>query len=189
MTKIENAELQCCHVIVGKRPLSVWDVDLGYKNQRFLSSIDPDYFNYLSQIHSQPANDQELLTDKQSQHSALALRTAYSQALETLFALLFASIQAPHCIPAWISNYKNHELVELIEKIQNNKPIDSVLDSETPTWPDIYDTLFNLKENDNGIFTARSGFTKTWSCFASDFLNESFSREYNSIKHGLRIRG
>lgn len=187
MTKIEGAELQCCHIIIGKRPLSVWDVDLGYKNQRFLSSVDPSYFNYLSQIHSQPTNDQELRTDRQNQHSALALRTAYSQALETLFALLFASIQAPHCIPAWIGNYRNHELVDLVEKVQKNKPIDSVLDSETPAWCDIYDVLFDPKEDDNGIFIARSGFVKTWRCFASDFLNESFSREYNSIKHGLRI--
>ena len=186
MAKGEEVELQCCHLVVGERPLSIWGVDLGANNQKFLSSLDPSYFHYLIRVHLQSSN-QELPTDNQSQHSALALRTAYSQALETLFALLFASVQAPHCVPAWISNYRNHELIDLVQNVQNNKAVDSVLDSETPTWSEIYDTLFNPKENDNGVFNAKGGFVETWKCFASDFLNESFSREYNSIKHGLRI--
>ena len=34
----------------------------------------------------------------------------------------------------------------------------------------------------------REGFVETWRYFASDFLNESFNLEFNSIKHGLRVR-
>jgi len=34
----------------------------------------------------------------------------------------------------------------------------------------------------------RANFAHLWSHFASDFLNENFDREYNSIKHGSRAK-
>lgn len=183
-------DLQYCFFIVDERPLCLWDENIHRRNEIFLDSIDSSYFEYLCRVHSQLIDDQEETTNSDEQHAALALRTAYSQALETLFALIFASIQAPWCVPAWINAYKNHELRSLIKKVQEEKEVISSLDTEKPSWSDIYDSLFTPFDTENREYNSsvRNGFIKTWQCFACDFLSNSFSREYNSIKHGLRVR-
>jgi hypothetical protein len=78
-------------------------------------------------LYSQSLDKQNEPTDRDSQHAALALRAAYSQALETLFALIFAAVQARWCIPAWVNAYKNEELRNLVKKVQEEQPIISVL--------------------------------------------------------------
>lgn len=134
-------------------------------------------------------NSQDDPTSRDAQHAALALRAAYSQALETLFALIFSAIQAPWCVPAWINAYKNHELRNLVEKVQEEQQMTSLLKTETPSWSTIYDFLFSaLNIEDKAYESAlKDGFIQTWMYFAHDFLDESSVREYNSIKHGLRI--
>jgi hypothetical protein len=175
---------------VGERPLCLWDKSISDKNLKFLNSIDPSYFEYLCQLYSQSLNNQDEPTSRDAQHAALALRTAYSQALETLFALIFSAIQAPWCVPAWINAYKNHELRELVAKIQEEQQITSLLKTETPSWSTIYDFLFPVLNIEDKAYESslKDGFIQTWTCFAHDFLDESSVREYNSIKHGLRIR-
>ena len=54
----------------------------------FLDSIDPTYFQYIAKVHT------ENTTEKEEQKAAIALRTAYSQGLEALFALLRATVQS-----------------------------------------------------------------------------------------------
>ena len=186
----ESLDLQYCFFVVDERPLCVWGTDIHHKNTRFLDGVDASYFEYLCQIHAPQIDDQTGETTKEEQHAALALRTAYSQALETLFALVFASIQSPWCIPAWINAYKNHELRSVVRKIQEGKSLTSSLDVKNPEWSDIYDSLFTPFDVENTAYnlSIKSGFIKTWKRFAHDFLSNSASREYNSIKHGLRVR-
>lgn len=183
-------DLQYCFFFVGNRPLCQWDTDIYRRNNSFLNSVDPSYFEYLCDVHSKVLNDQENQIGKESQHAALALRTAYSQALETLFALLFASIQAPWCVAAWVNAYKNNELHNLVRNVRDAQPVISRLDVETPSWSDIYDSLF--PEIDTGSedrnLAIKAGFIRSWRCFAHDFLSEKSNREYNSIKHGLRVQ-
>ncbi len=183
-------DLQYLFFFVGSRPLCLWETDIFYKNHRFIDSIDPGYFEYLCDIHSKSINDKENLTNQGVQHAALALRTAYSQSIETLFALIFASIQAPWCVPAWMNSYKNHELRNLVESVQNEQPIISRLDTDSLSWLDLYDALFPGLESENTERTSamKAGFSRVWKCFAHDFLSEQSNREYNSIKHGLRIQ-
>jgi hypothetical protein len=96
----EIHDLQYCFFVVDERPLCLWDNNIKQRNLRFLNSIDPSYFEYLYQLYANVINSAKEATDKDAQHPALAMRTAYSQALETLFALLFSAIQAHWCIPA-----------------------------------------------------------------------------------------
>lgn len=189
MTTEEILDLQYCFFVVGERPLCLWDKSISHKNMRFLNSLDPSYFEYLCKLYLQSLDNQDEPTSKDAQHAALALRTAYSQALETLFALIFSAIQAYWCVPAWINAYKNQELRDLIEKIQEGRQITSMLPTETPSWTTIYNFLFPTLNIEDKTYesSVKDGFIQTWRYFASDFLDESFVREYNSIKHGLRI--
>lgn len=186
----EIHDLHYCFFVVDERPLCLWDDNIKQRNLRFLNSIDPSYFKYLYQLYANAINRAKESTDKDAQHPALAMRTAYSQALETLFALLFSAIQAHWCIPAWINAYTNSELRNLVEKVQTKQPVISVLDAESPAWSDIFDFIFpNLGIEDKQHEAAiRENFARTWSRFAVDFLDKAFVREFNSIKHGLRVR-
>jgi hypothetical protein len=185
----EIVDLQFCLFVVDERPVCLWDEDIALQNKRFLDRLDSSYFDYLYGIHAHVVNNASDPKGKDVQHSALAMRTAYSQALETLFALLGAAIQAHWCVPGWINSYKNGELYSLIRKIQNNLPIMSALEQESPTWCDVFRFLFSglalVDEQQAAIMEAN--FAKTWRCLATDFLDKNFSEEFNSIKHGLRV--
>jgi len=65
----------------------------------------------------------ELLEGDQKQYAAATLRIAYSQGLETLFALLCAVVQAPDCVIGWFLKYRNSELFELVRKIREGQII------------------------------------------------------------------
>jgi len=52
--------------------------------------------------------------------AAIALRMAYSQGLETLFAFLGAAVQAPDCVVGYLLRYENRDLNSLIDKIRHN---------------------------------------------------------------------
>ncbi|MBD1807740.1 hypothetical protein H6F98_20140 [Microcoleus sp. FACHB-SPT15] len=182
--------LQHRFFLVDERPLCIWDKDIRQKTLKFLENIDSGYFDYIVNVHLQTLNQGDKSTDKESQYAALALRTAYSQALETLFALICAAIQAPWCVPAWINAYKNDELRQLVEKIHTKKPIRSLLGGESPSWSSICAFIFQQCpfENEAQKSSVEAGFAQLWSNFAQDFLDKEHSQEYNSIKHGLRVR-
>jgi hypothetical protein len=188
MTK-EILDLQYCLFVVDERPVCLWDEDITLQNKRFLDRLDSSYFDYLYGIHAHVVNNAHDLTDKDVQHSALAMRTAYSQSLETLFALLGSAIQAYWCVPGWINSYNNAELYSLIGKIQNNLPVMSAMEQESPKWCDIFHFLFSGLASVDEQYAAsmEEDFSRTWTYLATDFLNEAFKREFNSIKHGLRV--
>ncbi len=85
---------------VNDRPLVYWDWQLGEKNLEYLRGIDPSYFN-----HVLDANIPHLDGDRQMQ-AALAIRLAFYQAQETLFALLCSAIQSPNCVVGWNLSYR-----------------------------------------------------------------------------------
>jgi hypothetical protein len=189
MSTDNTLDLQYSFFLVDERPFCLWDIDLKKRNLQFLESLDPSYFEYVANLHIQNISEDDA-RNKESQHAALAMRTSYSQALETLFALISAFIQAPRCIAAWINLYQNHELRNVIDKIHNRKPLLSQIKFELLSWSSIAEIVFQRlvfedKEKEAAI---KNGFAQLWSRFASDFLDKEFTREYNSIKHGLRVR-
>ena len=146
MSNKKHVDLECRYLMINQRPLCVWGTNIDKNNKDFIDSIDPDYFDYLRSIHSQAFDRDEIVDlDVQSQYAALSLRTAYSQSLETLFSLMFSTIQSPYCVPAWMNSYKNHELKNLVEKVhQGKEPILSIHGSEKLSWSAIYDRFFQL---------------------------------------------
>lgn len=154
------------------------------RDLEFLNMLDPAYFDHVSITMGNllASNDEE------AQYAAIALRTAYSHSLETLFALIGAAIQAHQCVAAWLVKYKNSELEQLVRKLDAGMPVYSRLTITPLTWHNLAEILSpvdhkNAEKNE----WIRRGFGKLWRRLAKEFLAQETSEEYNSIKHGLRI--
>jgi hypothetical protein len=176
--------IQRVRFAINETPYCLWDIDIRQRNLDFINSIDPRYFEHIASLHGSSLEGDE------KQYAAAALRIAYSHGLESLFALLCASVQAPDCIIGWLLNYQNKELYEVVRKISGWEKIYTKLRNKRVTWDVIADLIFTYMktgddEKDNRI---RKNFARLWGRFASDFLNVNHSYEYNSIKHGLRAR-
>lgn len=180
----EPPQLPHIKFAVNETPYCFWDLDVHGKNLEFINQIDPKYFEHVSDMHG------GLLEGEQKQYVAATLRIAYSQGLETLFALMCAVVQAPDCVIGWFLKYRNSELFDLVRKIKEGRSIYSKLRCHRVNWRVIADLVFSEFSTGNPEVDEhiRANFAKLWSHFASDFLNENFDREYNSIKHGFRAR-
>ena len=180
--RLENG-LQLCRFAVDSRAWCVWGTDLEEENTTFLKGLDPAYFDYLARTHG------AALEGDSPQMAALALRIGYSHGLEALFALLGATIQAPDSVVAWLQLYRNDELTSIVRKVSECKAIPSKLVLPTTSWnavaSAVHQPIAGDEEKREGI--AR-GFGQLWQRMAQDFLDAQFTHEYNSIKHGLRVR-
>ena len=178
------SEIQYARFAVNETPYCLWDLDIQKSNLDFINNIDPRYFEHMANLHG------EFLEGEESQYAAVALRIAYSHGLESLFALLCAIAQAPDCIVGWLLKYKNVELYEVIRKISERRPIYSRLPAKSVTWNVIAELVFTyLKTSDDEKDSQiRNSFARLWERFASDYLNVNHGFEYNSIKHGLRVK-
>lgn len=178
------SEIQYARFAVNETPYCLWDLDIDASNLRFINSIDPHYFEHIANLQSQ------FLEGDEKQYAAVALRIAYSHGLESLFALLCATVQAPDCIVGWLLKYQNKELYEVVRKISERKPIYSTLRPKPVTWIAIADLVFtNLRTGDDEKDSRiRNSFARLWARFATDYVNVNHVFEYNSMKHGLRVK-
>ena len=65
-----------------------------------------------------------------------------------------------------------------------------MLSEKLVTWQTIAETIFEslVLEDKEKEIEIKQDFGNLWFRFASQFLDNNFSLEYNSIKHGLRVR-
>ena len=100
---------------VDDHPYCVWDTGLQDINAEFLKSMDPQFYNFIADNYRIISNKE---TDKQNkQFASILLRNYYTHALETLFALIFATLQYPECVSIWMLKYQNAHLYNLVEKV------------------------------------------------------------------------
>jgi hypothetical protein len=168
--------------VVDTTPRCMWGVDLREQNQRFLDGIDPKFFNYVADVHT------TALEGPERKHAALAIRLAYAQALETLFALLCAAVQAPNCPLGWLLTYTNRDIKSVVRKITEGAPVLSRNVTRPVTWRslsrDIHAFTHKDRREDERI---KDLFADTWEALAADFVDRLAGDEYNSIKHGFRV--
>src|SRR5262249_14056086 len=93
--------------VIDETPYVCWDWELKEKNLEFLRGIDSRYFQYVVESNI------EHLEGEDKHRAALSIRLAYSHAIETLFALLGALVQAPTCPLGWLLSYRK-ELPEIV---------------------------------------------------------------------------
>lgn len=107
-----------------------------------------------------------------------------------MFSLLGAYIQAPNCVYAWVAKCSNRDLRELVKRIETfDTDIYTSLLIERVSWEEVAKMVFREYEpgTDKNKKTATS-FSELWSQLAREFEDQSHIDEYNSIKHGFRIR-
>lgn len=168
---------------VGSRPKVYWDPELAHKNQKFLAGIDPTYYRHVMEAHAPHLEGDSKL------QAATALRIAYSQGLETLFALLCALVQAPGCVVGWMQSYENRDLRTLVEDIHKGRPVHALTQFRPVTWEGLASVVHSgVGWDDDKREWIVNGFGKSWAHFARDFLNTRSSQEYNALKHGSRPR-
>lgn len=175
--------MQSYKFATSRRPWCVWDWNLRDINMTFLESFRAGYFGYLGSLHV------EELEGENAAHAAIAIRSNYCHALETLFALLGALVQAPVCIPGWIQKYDTNDLYEFVSDVSAHRPVLSHLKSPNGlTWDSLarfvlkYVNLID-KQKEEAI---KGGFSSLWTRLADEFLEPHVKSEYNSIKHGFR---
>lgn len=182
----EIFSLERAIIMVNQTPLCIWDHENTIeKNLQFLDNIDHLYFEFLARTLYQ-----KLQTKKNNQRAAIAIRSAFSHGLETLFSLLGAFIQAPHCVQGWVLHCKNSDLYDLIDRINTYKKVPCIFKDDVLDWTKISQYVFRSLslENEARKKEIVNGFSSFWCGCANDFTNETFTKEYNSIKHGFRVR-
>ena len=170
--------------VVDETPYCLWDWELDKRNLDFLDQIDHEYFKYIVEAHFPNIGGDN------SQRAAIVLKTTYHQALETFFTLLFAAFQAPGCVVAYVHKCTSGHLRSMINKIQtgraklfNRQGIDFL------SWTKISDTVNLVSYEDiKRTEETKELFARLWSRFGHAYLDDSNINEYNSIKHGFRLR-
>lgn len=161
-----------------------WDTELRRKNMEFIRDIDPEYFYYAAIAHRDHLDG----GSGNRAHAAMSIRFSYHHGIETLFALLFAGLQAPGCVVGWIQQYTPEDLRELVGMVGGKPPRYLWLRPEPFTWQGIAETVFSPCYGEwENVEEMVSLFGQFWSRLATEFLAEQHAEEYNSIKHGLRL--
>ena len=162
-------------------PCCVWDVDPHARNAEFIDGLQPEFFAYLADLHSAG------LAGPHRQFASMALSAAYSQGLETFFAVLFAALQAPDCVVGWVTKYRQEDLNNLLGAI-GKRMILTKVPLQSPTWDAVVEALHSrVNLPDKGMETTyKKVIVRLWQRLAADFLDPVRSDQYNTIKHGFR---
>ena len=175
--------LQPLVFVVDKTFYCLWDDGSFDHNLNFIDSIDPGYFDYIASSQATQLGDEE------KPYAATLLRTTYSHALESHFALLSAAVQAPDCVLGWIHKYQTGQLRNVINQINGGITVYNKYNLSEINWQRIAEVLFPFEVTDQIVANDISElFASLWQNLAKDFLDGEIIEEYNSIKHGSRIR-
>jgi hypothetical protein len=178
---------------VDTKPYCVWDPELRAQEQDFVQRLDPSYFEFLAAAYASQQGEPDPTGGDDAaavpMHAALALRTAYVHAAETLLALLLGSVQAPDCLLGWMHLYQPADLRSMIKKIDGYERFPSKLNATRVTWEQVAAAVFSPLVLDDKEQEARieRNFADLWRHIAREWSRQDTASEYNSIKHGLRI--
>jgi hypothetical protein len=181
-------EPKCQQFCVDDIPQCVYDSGIRDLNEEYLNSINPKFYEFIAQQNSNILKNND--ADKESkQFAAILLRNYYSQALETLFALIFATLQSPNCVLVWMLRYSNRDLYNLVKKVNENRPIKIRFTiKEKFSWETVVRIILYYVPGSEAKQELVKNFTGLLSSFANDYLDQEVKSEYNSVKHGFRTR-
>lgn len=166
---------------VNKEPYCIWEVDLAGRNREFLDGIDVGYFDYVTQVH---------LAADDEKRASIGLRIALHHGLEMLFSLLGAYTQATDCGYAWIAKCSNKELREFVKTVsQSHNDFFSKLNIPAVSWENIAESVFYCYQPGTARQKETSKlFSNFWRRLSQEYIESDHVDEYNSLKHGFRIR-
>ena len=177
----DEREIQARSFMVGDEPHCL----ICHKgtNSAFLEGFNAEYFRYVAEVH------EKQLEGENRGMAAIALRTGYYHALETLFMLMFAGLQAPQAVPGWLLKCRPHQLRDIVEGIgkKEMKLVSTKWKLEKASWSDISELINGtLFQNRDDCAAMQKSFSDLWERFGQDFVENFMVGEYNSFKHGFR---
>lgn len=166
---------------VNDEPYCLWDADIKIQVEQFLNGIDVDYFDYILQTH---------LNADDEKRAIVAIRLSLHHALETLFSLIGAYVQAPKCPFAWIAKCSNRGLHRFSRRISEaDESLARRLNLDSVSWLSISKLVFVTYSPGTDIQTRTiENFAKLWERLTEEFNNQDYVDEYNALKHGFRAR-
>jgi hypothetical protein len=166
--------------VVNDAPYCVWDEDILERSRAFLRSLDPDYFAYATETHGQTDDDKR---------ASVALRLTLHHAMETLFSLLGAYVQAPFCPYAWLFKCSTGDLRKVVQRLNAGDPtLYTALRVTGATWSDVSRSIHATDQPGTERQTKIiEEFATFWRRLATEFLSRDHIDEYNAIKHGFRF--
>lgn len=179
--KVSQTTMQSSVFAVNDEPYCLWEFDIRARNREFLNGLDPDYFSYVLETHTETEDEKRAL---------VALRLALHHATEAMFSLLGAFVQAPDCAYAWIAKCSNAELREFTERVRRQDgALITKLAIPSVNWQSIAAVVFDTYQpgTDRQAQTI-TRFASLWSALTAEFTNEEQIDEYNALKHGFRMR-
>jgi hypothetical protein len=160
----------------------VWEHDLPARNKEFLESLDPKYFRFVAQTCDPVAHPAE------AQRAAAVLRITYFHAIETLFSLLGAFLQAPECVPAWIAKATTGDLRELVRRIRTGDDLILPGGRQSVTFEEVSARVHSVAfKSDEPLGATADRFAQLWIRLATEMPDVVNIDEYNSLKHGFRV--
>ena len=166
---------------VNDEPYCLWEVDLAARTRAFLDGIDPDYFDYVLQAHTNTEDEKRAL---------VAIRLSLHHATETMFSLLGSFVQAPNCPYAWIAKCSNMELREFAERVsREDASLATRLNIPSISWTSVSNAIFATYQPGTDRQKDTIGcFAHLWGALAGELVNQVHVDEYNALKHGFRAR-
>jgi hypothetical protein len=178
-----NTQIHSLVLVVNETPYCFWDANPNQTNTEFIKNTTTSYYRYLATTLAK-----DLSTENRNL-AAAAIRSNYYHALETLFAFLFSTLQAPYYVPGWLQKYSNSDLRSLVEKVhKGDGDFATVFKPQKFTWKSITKLLFPSVGEPTADGIIQDGFSGLLSKFAEDFLYEKHVFEYNNSKHALRVQ-
>lgn len=172
-----DESINYCRFAVNEKPYCFWIPDMASVRKQFLASISPDYWFLSSEMLRKNDNQYEQII-------AIHARFMYLTALESMFALLFASLQVPELVLAWLNLYSKNDILSLISKVNSGKQFYTKVDLSEFNWPSISRLIHTGLDNEE----AQMKLCKYLGLLANDFSKKDNSDELNSIKHGCRFQ-
>lgn len=148
-------------------------------NQHCLRRLDPEFYHVSADALA------PLATQDEGQAAACNLRLLYHHAVESLLALVCASLQAPHYVPGWLATYKTVELRGLVSRISRSQPISVAVRPNQPGWLGFV-SMFAARMEPSPTAEDIEQNTLVFHQLARDINDSNMNREYASLKHGLR---
>jgi hypothetical protein len=154
------------------------------RNIDFLRGIDAGYFHFIADAFADIPDDPAT-----QQRAAVSLRLAYHHAMETFFSLVGCLLQAPECAYAWLAKCQTVHLRKLVGEISSGQA-DFLrrIEIDTIDWLSISLVVHSRCDFEGGGEKAGKLFAELWQRLATEFLNHANINEYNSLKHGFRVR-
>ena len=168
-------------IVVNRRPYVFWHEAPLVLLQQYLDGYDTEFFEVVGRVFRSA-----LLEEKKSKSVALAVRLAYSQAIEALFSVLFSALQAPLAPLVWQHLYRQGDLRTLIGRVNEEEAFPVAIDFWGSPYVGVPGRVLLGPSRLAPRFEMGQRLRQTLAAASLGLPGPRATAEYNGLKHGLR---